>query len=537
MKRIIFLLLIFCVLEVQAQFNSKLWVFGSRGWNLDSASLDTGLFRNYGSNLVNFNGTTLSLNRKFKALSLLWNAVNITSQDGKIILYSNGNKVFNSNHELIDNADSLNYNSFWNSSIGDRSYFGCQLIGSYPRSLMAFQSPANPNQYYLVSTIMNYDSLAQTQWLRFHRVVYSIIDMSLNGGRGKMIVKEKLLLNGDFSHALSACRHANGKDWWIVSRGYQDTNCYYFYKLDKDGIRYDHKQCIGINYRMKYIVGENDSLTLSYGSAFSPDGKKFAILSYKGLELFDFNRCTGTFSNFKFSPYPYGDTVANYTLFEGVGAPCFSPNNQLVYVDYARRLYQFDVSSSNFQSSGIRVATWDGFLDHLNNDPKLVGFQTTFNTMQLAANGKIYVGNGEEARYMTEIEFPDKRGIACNVRQHTYRLLTYMGGVPYYPNYNLGADTCAGSGIAQIEDMKIEVFPNPAFDFVSVSLPTTVIPANAGISLTMTNLLGQSFSPLVIPAHSGISLDVKYLPEGIYLLHIRDKNDVLLKTERMVIVR
>lgn len=535
LKYLVFTIIILAF-NMNAQVKVRYWMSGDLGPYIDTAELDTGSFRNVGGNIFDFNTNPFVVSRKFKTISTSWNCVNMWKDDGNILFTSNGSKVFNSDHMLIENADSLNYSSFWQNT-AEGGYYATYLIGSYPRSLMAFQSPSNPNQYYLVSTIMNYDSLAQTQWLRFHKVVYSIIDMSLNGGKGKMIAKEKLLLYGDFSHALSSCRHANGRDWWIVSRGYQDTNCYYFYKLDKDGIRYNHKQCIGINYRMKYIAGENDSLTLSYGSAFSPDGKKFAILSYKGLELFDFNRCTGKFSNFKFSSYPYGDTVANYTLFEGVGAPCFSPNSQLIYIEYARRLYQFDASSANFETSGIRVATYDGFEDKLN--PNTGGFPTYFSTMQVAPNGKIYVGNGATARYMTEIEFPDKRGVACNVRQHAYRLPTYMGGVPYYPNYNLGADTCAGSAIAESETLDIKIYPNPASDFIYLISPSSTLLSfgEVGRGITLSNLLGQQTSPVVEVTNQGYRLDTRSFHEGIYILHIRDKNDNLVKIERIVIAR
>lgn len=281
---------------------------------------------------------------------------------------------------------------------------------------------------------------------------------------------------------------------------------------------------------MNYTVGENDSLTLSYGSAFSNDGKKFAILSYKGLELFDFNRCTGLFSNFKFSKYPYGDTAKGYTLFQGVGAPCFSPNSQLVYIDYARRLYQFDVSSSSFESSGIRVATWDGFLDHLNGDTTLVGAQTTFTTMQLAPNNKIYVGNGETARYMTEIEFPDKRGSACNVRQHTYRLKTYMGGVPYYPNYKLGADTCGGSGIVDGKSLDILVYPNPVRDYLFVVDLFSVVS-----KIELLNPLGQQIDLSAEETSSGTKLDLTEFTEGIYLLQIIGKDGNTIKSKRILI--
>lgn len=520
MKYVLFIFLFPTSLFLNAQSAINYWYTGHQNANMTINEPDTGDVREFGLNIINFKTNPIGINRYAKSLGTMWNPVNMWNDKGELLFYSNGSKVFNFEHKLIENADSLNYSSFWNNSF-DNGYFASYLIGGYHRSLIAFQSPSDPNQYYLVSTIMNYDSLAQTQWLRFHKVVYSIIDMSLNGGKGKMILKEKSLLWGDFSHAISACRHANGKDWWIVSRGYQDTNCYYFFKLDNQGIRYDHKQCLGINFTMKYSSSSSDSLTLSYGSAFSPDGKKFSIVSSKGIELFDFNRCTGIFSNPKFSQYPYGDTDSSkYPFYPNLAAPCFSPNSQYIYTDNTVRIYQFDAQASNFSQSGVRVALWDGFLDHLNGDTTLVGAPTTFNTMQLAPNSKLYIGNGGTARYMTEIEFPDKRGVACNVRQHAYRMKTYIGGVPYYPNYNLGADTCAGSSIEQIEDIKIEIYPNPASDYVSIQFDYSPKVKD----IYMTDMLGREFRPVIIEEdrHS-VKYDVSDLPRGIYLVRVDDK--------------
>ena len=62
-------------------------------------------------------------------------------------------------------------------------------------------------------------------------------------------------------------------------------------------------------------------------------------------------------------------------------------------------------------------------------------------------------------------------------------------------------------------------------------------------TITLSNLLGQSFSPSiipapsVIPANAGISLDIHSLPEGIYLLQIKDRNESLVKTEIIAIAR
>ena len=116
-------------------------------------------------------------------------------------------------------------------------------------------------------------------------------------------------------------------------------------------------------------------------------------------------------------------------------------------------------------------------------------------------------------------------------------------------------------GTSAIENSYIEDFvisPNPAKDFLFVtstsgrSLPTNVIPpTNVMLNLfqhptfTLTNLLGQSFSPPVtstapVPSAASVgrslySLDVRSLPTGIYLLQIKDENNHLIFSNKIAI--
>jgi hypothetical protein len=355
-----------------------------------------------------------------------------------------------------------------------------------------------------------------------------------------MIVKEQPLLDGDFSHAISACKHANGRDWWITARGYQDTNCYYFFKLDDKGVKYDHKQCIGINYTMKYP----DSLTLSNSQYFSPDGKNYAILSFKGIELFDFDRCKGLFSNPRYASYPFNEDDKLYRWYEPANI-CFSPNSQYIYAIVAGikgdknldKVYQFDTKVPNLKTSQETVALYDGFKDHYNNDTSLVGFLTNFSTLQLAPDGKIYLGTGEGSRYLHEIEFPDKKGVACNLKQHHIRLLTYSGGVPYYPYYNLGAaiDTCAGSAITETETLDIKVYPNPTRDCLEITSAIVIPNLIRNPTFTLTNLLGQQSSPNVEVTNQGYRIDVRDLSEGVYFLSIVSASKVIFYTKIKII--
>lgn len=84
-------------------------------------------------------------------------------------------------------------------------------------------------------------------------------------GKGESIEEAKSM--GTYIPAygkLSACKHANGKDWWVIVLEY-NTNKYHRYLLNKDGIKE-----IGVQ-----AVGDKDANGVGI-SVFSPDGTKYA---------------------------------------------------------------------------------------------------------------------------------------------------------------------------------------------------------------------------------------------------------------------
>jgi hypothetical protein len=177
-SRLACLLILVIIATVNARSQQKInsWLFGMQTLKLNPSQPDTGEFKEFGGNFVDFKVNPFTKTRILRSLGTAWNIVNMWDVNGNLLFYSNGSKIFNGQHQLIENADSLNYSNYWVNSV-EGGYYANYLIGSYPSSMMAFRSPSNSNQYFLVSTIMNYNNVSQTKWLRFHKVVYSIIDM------------------------------------------------------------------------------------------------------------------------------------------------------------------------------------------------------------------------------------------------------------------------------------------------------------------------------------------------------------------------
>jgi hypothetical protein len=131
-------------------------------------------------------------------------------------------------------------------------------------------------------------SIATQQWPRGPDLRYSLVDMSANNGAGKVVEQKKVIINQRLDYGkIRACRHANGRDWWILVNKFVD-NAYYRLLLDPQGLQLDGLQEIG-------TISE-----LGLGQAvFSPDGNWYARINpikYAEpyyLDIFRFDRCSG----------------------------------------------------------------------------------------------------------------------------------------------------------------------------------------------------------------------------------------------------
>jgi hypothetical protein len=508
------LILKFSIVLYLVQYNTKLiaqnesqtWVIGEQRQNIDSLTPDTGTNLMFGANIINFKTSPFILTRYAKSLSMDRLCLSYCDTNGNLLFYGNGSKIFNSEHRLIDNADRLNYNqSVWGTDTG---YYSEHLYGRHPASGMVIKNPKkNSSLYYFVHVYWDWDSYVLNK-NPFNKIVYSVLDMSANNGKGKLIIKEQILINGSLSDNISACKKANGRDWWLYVAERGNTNSFVKLELDSLGIR--------VHPQRESIGWMHDSISdYDWASArFSPNGKKFAFFTSKGLEVFDFNRCMGTFSNRKYIKYPFNDTAFLINIYHARQV-CFSPNSRYLYINFPNRIYQIDVDAVDIESSIVRVATWDWF--YVQNF-----FATDFMSPQLAPDGKIYYSTSESTIYLHIIEYPDRKGSACEFKQRSIRLNTFNLGVPYYPFYGLGADSssCWGSGIDIAEKEEISVYPNPVGDRLSLK--------RSGldkIDYKIYDLVGKK----QLTGQTREDIDVSVLSEGLYLLHISTRDRYIVQ--------
>ena len=171
--------------------------------------------------------------------------------------------VVNMQHQMMENGDTI---------VGTLWY----------QEMVIVPNPANNQQFYLFSS-----GITTTTNPGFY---YSIIDLSYNGGLGKVIQKNVQLQNFPVNDGLAAVRHGNGRDWWVVHKqyvpgGYSDE--VYVYLINPSGISSLPLQHIG-------RLSQTNTLRLKFCDSGS---KLVSTDSNHFIELFDFDRCSGLLSN------------------------------------------------------------------------------------------------------------------------------------------------------------------------------------------------------------------------------------------------
>jgi hypothetical protein len=458
---------------------------------------DTGWNSRFGINQLDFNQTPVLISHDSLGMGITNTNVSYCDTDGHILFYCNGIYIANSLDEKIENSDSMN-----------AGYFTFQWIdpavGNYVgQGILALKSPSEDSKFYLIHSFI--DTVNANFSFGCKKILFTLLDMDANIGHGSVLQKDQVILNGSFAAELKATRHANGRDWWLLVQK-RGTNCYEKILLDNTGFHNIGTTCGG-----QSVVG------LSGSACFSQDGSKYVYVGmYGGINLFDFDRCSGNLSNPQYFPLPiFQDSGAI-----GIGS-AFSPNSRFLYVNATIHCYQFDLWAADAWASIDTVAFYDGA-----QNP----FGSVFHTMQIAPDGKIYssCGNGEYVYHV--IKRPDEKGDSCLFIQHGVILPAYSGGgLPNFPNYRLGAlpnspcDTLTSINDTEksAKEKHINIFPNPATDFITVDYGFT--DWNKGkADLYITNELGQIVHHQPLPLYSGLQkINITLLTAGVYHVAIK----------------
>ncbi len=490
---------------VQAQKNDYNWLTGYDSYyhNVHDSAVRGYTF---GDMKLDFNDTPVAIT--FDSLEMNFDKATTTYSDseGNILFYTNGIYIANALNLPIENSDSLN--AGYIELVWDPTIF----TGGYrtPQGVIGLPSVANSNQYYLLSSFIDIVPNSNQSEAYYPKMLSALIDMSANGGLGQVLYKNQPLITDNLGAAIQCVKHGNGRDWWILVQK-RNTNCFYWMLLDTAGF-----------HVMPDLTCTGDTIYYdqSDASCFSPDGTKFAYLgAISGLNIYDFDRCTGLLSDPRNLPLP---SIVD-SLWGGIGVS-ISPNSRFLYLSLTHQIYQFDLWADNIFSTVDTIGIYNG--GHMPNTPQV---ETDFFTQQLGPDGKIYMSCGNAVPYYHVINNPDEKGTLCNFVQDGVVLPTLTIGIPNFPNYRLGSLTqsqCDSlttftQDIRDAKEKILKVFPNPANDYTTIDYGFT--DWNKGpISLEISDAIGQIIYTQPLPMYSGFQkLNITHFAAGIYNVSIK----------------
>jgi hypothetical protein len=403
----------------------------------------------YSGNKVRFNGgisTSLGVNA-FKYFIAGSSAISDTN--GNLLFYSNGYDIFNGiTGIVIDAGDTLVPKDFYTDQYGNSALSQSSMF-----------LPKDSTTFYFITPAMSDSRFADCNALvncYFDLLLYNVIDMNANGGLGKVTKRMvPLMQNANLRKTqMMACRHGNGKDWWLLKNEGDNADVHTFL-FTQDSV-FDK----GVQVFTQPNWGPWD---IRGQSTFNNDGSMFASTSHGSssgyIFIADFDRCHGILNNNRTIQMPWNsqhdpmDTTIMERLSVGLA---FSPNNQFLYVISMSNIYQYDLQDNTwFQIVGL--------------DTTYAAFQN-YETAYIGVDGKIYIGNWAGlSKQMSRIDNPDVKGVGCNFCPRCLRLDSlganaYVGTPPCMPNYGLGAKTCWPLATNQLSNLNeaLEVYPNPS---------------------------------------------------------------------------
>lgn len=447
---------------------NKVWTFG------------------YKSGLDFNSGSPLPVTSGYDTATITGGNASVCDATGQLLFYSNGYKVYNRNHVLMPNGASIV--PFYTSNSTQAALI-VPVIGS-------------PDKYYLFS--LQQRTAHDTAMCR---LVYCIIDMSLNGGLGDVITTTKNTALADSLADKMIAITGNNKNIWLVTHAL-DTALFYSFEITSSGIASSPVVSASGTFSSNdgYLIGEmkasNNRRMIATTSIEQIDNKF-------GLEVYDFNPITGIVSNCVVL-----DSTNSYYGVE------FSPNNKLLYASRSNRLdsafiYQFnlDLSSSDLiRSSKIKIA------EH---------FNSTIVSLRLGPDNKIYFISSDSfyssySRFLDCIYRPDSLGTACNYVPRAITLLPGTGMQTCFPNIYVTEDTTFSLFSSLSTSPIPSIFPNP------VRNKLHIMSNHAIQSITIYDLLGRKYNPYTLIFLNNAEIDFRETPKGFYFVAIDEHNYKIL---------
>jgi gliding motility-associated-like protein len=461
LKSVITLLLINTI--SYAQFQNGLWVgkdaynwyFGvNAGLNFQTSpptSISNGQIEP-----VNVFGTGELDNNSFLSDT---SSSSISDSEGNLLFYTNGNTVWNRNHEVMENGTylicgtDLLQSTIIVKALGDNQKY--YIIGVKPPANYTIEYPESYGLQDPVTTPM---------------VVYSEVDMNLNNGLGAVTLKNNILAGFDEPAygRITATHHADQNQIWTVTHDVRN-NTFKAFLISDNGVS------------TTPVISEIGFKDPDYPDAlaqmkFSPDGTKIVktlqtVINQK-VEIFGFDNATGQVTELiaAFDDFDFLDEGEIY----GVQGVEFSPNSRYLYLTGTLSGFLKQIDTEAGTEAQIRASATNLYIPSDNS--QVYNFY-----MQVAPDGKIYLAYGDfpfgglstfiTHTTMNVINYPNNPGVSAGYEQDGIDLVTGKSGwtVPvftqsYFESGILYDGTCVNTPIS-FSTIRIPGIDSIAWDF------------------------------------------------------------------------
>jgi hypothetical protein len=494
MKGLIFVSLLIQFSMLSAQREAYSWIYG----NCDSE--ENNCQGVYGTAIIKFNDDSIeSIRRVGFPVPFDFLSSCISDREGNFLMA-------NSNHTIYDSLGNVLLD------LETNDYINLQL-GYQRHSAMFFKLNEETNDYYFVNFKVAWLDSTENPLLH-HRIARIYCSKIRVDEDGYNVIKVDTLPRNDtiLGSGIQACRHANGRDWWIFSSTWNQRQ--YLRGLLTP---------YGLNFEVYDGPGPN-AFQNSGQNHFSADGTKlfhYITTSFRKMQIYDFDRCTGELSNFReidfssFIPFPPYDFTP-YVL---------SPDASKIYMGRS------NLSQTNYETIQIDVETGQltvvadsVFVPLLTPNLKWVvsGYQDVFFT---------YIDD------LSVITQPNNSGLNVD-RSYINNCFEVNGAIEEpieYANHLLGpidGSSCDTLGlddetsIKKVEHFSFNVFPNPGNEEIhfitDLPLPLKITIRDNQGKIVIEKLVNQkSFS-----IHEGIAK----LNSGIYFVELKSERN----TERLI---
>lgn len=319
----------------------------------------------------------------------------ISDQDGNLLFYTNGKKVWNANHVQMTNG------------------FGLDGHDSSTMAAVIVKKPG-PNLIYMIFTP---DAFGYANGL-----TYTEVDMGLEGGLGAVNENKNISVVGPVAEKVIAVQHQNQMDYWIITH-LTTSNEFHAYLLSADGLS-DTPVISAIDPMVSSNFG-----AIGYLRA-NATGNRIAMAG-PGLWLFNFNKSTGEIGN---------SQELDIGEFEEAYGVEFSYSGTVLYASIESHddIYQYNIDLNT--------------IEEINNSRHtVVSGENYGGAIQLGPDKRIYHAIWNAA-FLGVIEYPELLGDECSYIQNGFYLEGKETGIglPHFKNsiFNVAAYsykyTCLG---------------------------------------------------------------------------------------------